>query len=366
MFSKMCFFQKYKKSLLAGFIIVYVLELLFLSAMRFNILPKTVYFALAILAGFSFFFFLVSIFYSFLTWLYEKYLIRVELQEERMSELLKEERKGRRRFLKLCFDIWFLILASGCLLKGLFNANKLPDIKKIEVASDKIKDDLNLVIITDLHLGRNLHESFLSGLVNRVNALNPDAIFIVGDLIDSNVLDIDYLHLLSDFKSKFGTFYVTGNHEYYHGIEAILSAISKEDLTILSNTNKTCDTFTVSGVHDMTGFKGYDIELAPDLEKAKLGLDKSKLNILLVHQPRYAKLEDLNDFDLVFAGHTHAGQIFPFSIVVYLQQGFLHGLYKLGEKTQMYVSSGAGYWGPAIRFLAPSEIVQFVVKGEKR
>ncbi|NES53014.1 hypothetical protein G3565_32125, partial [Escherichia coli] len=86
---------------------------------------------------------------------------------------------------------------------------------------------------------------------------------------------------------------------------------------------------------------------------------------LLTHQPKTALLYDLSDFDLVLSGHTHGGQIFPFMFLVKLQQGFVHGLYDLGEKTKLYVSSGAGFWGPSLRVFAPSEIVILNLKGKK-
>ncbi|ELD0124897.1 metallophosphoesterase, partial [Campylobacter jejuni] len=104
---------------------------------------------------------------------------------------------------------------------------------------------------------------------------------------------------------------------------------------------------------------------APDLARIKVDLNTSKSSILLTHQPKTALLYDLSDFDLVLSGHTHGGQIFPFMFLVKLQQGFVHGLYNLGEKTKLYVSSGAGFWGPSLRVFAPSEIVILNLKGKK-
>ncbi|MGI7163461.1 metallophosphoesterase, partial [Campylobacter coli] len=94
-------------------------------------------------------------------------------------------------------------------------------------------------------------------------------------------------------------------------------------------------------------------------------LNTSKASILLAHQPKTALLYNLSDFDLILSGHTHGGQIFPFMFLVKLHQGFIRGLYDLGENTKLFVSSGAGFWGPSLRVFAPNEIAILNLKGEK-
>ena len=109
----------------------------------------------------------------------------------------------------------------------------------------------------------------------------------------------------------------------------------------------------MAGVYDLAGIRFKNLE--PNLDEALAGRDPNLPTILLSHQPKFIKTMQ-KDVDLVLCGHTHAGQIFPFSILVLLDQGFLHGLYKINDRMQAYVSSGAGFWGPPVRIFAPSEI----------
>ncbi|EFP3712795.1 metallophosphoesterase, partial [Campylobacter jejuni] len=228
-----------------------------------------------------------------------------------------------------------------------------------------LKKDLKIVMLTDIHLGKNLHENFLDKLITKVNLQSPDMVVIVGDLIDTNPKDLkNYISKLNDFNSTYGTFYALGNHEYYHGINEVLDLLRKHtNMKILVNQNLDLGFINIAGLGDLAGLdRGL---YAPDLARIKVDLNTSKASILLTHQPKTALLYDLSDFDLVLSGHTHGGQIFPFMFLVKLQQGFVHGLYDLGEKTKLYVSSGAGFWGPSLRVFAPSEIVILNLKGKK-
>lgn len=330
-------FPKYKKLSLIICIFLYICNVVFLFSMRASVLPDFIYTLLAILLGFSFFFFLIAIIYDI-----SKTIILKVVKKDNFSE-------NRRRALKLIFDFGFLLIAFSCFFQGVFKAISIPKIRTINLNTNLNK---KIVMISDVHLGKNLHKDFLEKLIAKINKQNPDLIVIVGDLIDNDIKEIDYLELLNTFNAP--TFYVTGNHEYYHDAASILAELKKTNLNILQNSSFAFnDEVVIHGVNDLRGAK-YDDPM--DLAKIYKNLDENKFNILLAHQPRVAKEFDLSKFDLVLCGHTHAGQIFPFSILVLMQQGFLHGLYEIGEKTKMYVSSGAGFWGPSIRFLAPSEI----------
>ena len=177
---------------------------------------------------------------------------------------------------------------------------------------------------------------------------------IVGDLVDMRAELIgDFLDPLKNLKSTYGTFYVPGNHEYYHGVDGILEKIRALGIRILGNKNEKIAGINLAGVYDLAGIRFKNLE--PNLDEALAGCDPNLPIILLSHQPKFIKTMQ-KDVDLVLCGHTHAGQIFPFSILVLLDQGFLHGLYKINDKMQAYVSSGAGFWGPPVRIFAPSEI----------
>lgn len=249
-------------------------------------------------------------------------------------------------------DIFIIFLSFAIFYKSTINAINKPTIKHINIKNSKIKNELNIALVSDIHLKANLNKDFFEKIIKQLNDLNADAIVIAGDLIDTNIKKIDYLHLLNKLKAKYSTFYVLGNHEYYHNVSLIYKILKQYNINILNNKSIHFDDFTISGINDLIGEKFKKFK--PDL--SKLSYDENKFNILISHQPKIAKKYDLSNFDLILAGHTHAGQIFPFNFFVKLEQGYLHGLYKI-KNSLMYVSSGAGFWGASARLLAPSEIV---------
>ena len=260
----------------------------------------------------------------------------------------------RREFLRSCFDVSIIITSFSYFLKGAFNALRLPSVKHQKVFISGLKKPLKLVALTDIHLGNFLGVEFASDLVKRVNELNADIIVIVGDMAD---LSADSLRKVAapfkDFTSKFGTFFVPGNHEYYNGIEGALVVANELGFKILGNKNVQIGGVNLAGVYDLAGIKFKKFE--PNLQESLLNIDTNLPTILLSHQPKFVKSMDKN-VDLVISGHTHGGQIFPFSLLVKLDQPFLAGLYQVNDKMQIYVSRGAGFWGPPVRILAPSEI----------
>lgn len=162
-------------------------------------------------------------------------------------------------------------------------------------------------------------------------------------------------------------YYVAGNHEYYHGLDPILAHLKTLNVRILHNTHIELDELNLAGVSDLAGLRfNY---LPPDIESAKKDLNLLKPSVLLAHQPKFVRSNDVSEFDLVLCGHTHAGQVFPLSFFVWLDQKYIHGLYNVPSKmpknlpTQLYVSSGVGFWGPAVRFLAQNEIVLLELEG---
>lgn len=276
--------------------------------------------------------------------------------------------KAHKRYsliLRLPFEVAIIALAAFLSYTSINNALKVPQIQNVDIKIATLKQDLKIAMLTDIHLGKNLHEDFLKKLIFKVNEQKPDMVVIVGDLVDTNPKDLkSYISRLNDLKSHYGTFYALGNHEYYHGINEVLNLLKTQtNMKILVNKNLDLGFINIAGLGDLAGLqKGL---FAPDLARVKVDLNTSKPSILLTHQPKTAALYDLSDFDLILSGHTHGGQIFPFMFLVKLQQGFLHGLYDLGDKTRLYVSSGAGFWGPSLRVLAPNEIVILNLKGQK-
>lgn len=308
--------------------------------------------------------------YGFLAMLYAPTycLFFITLALDFIKLILAFMGKAHKRYsliLRLPFEIAIIALAAFLSYTSINNALKVPQIQNVDIKIATLKQDLKIAMLTDIHLGKNLHEDFLKKLIFKVNEQKPDMVVIVGDLVDTNPKDLkSYISRLNDLKSHYGTFYALGNHEYYHGINEVLNLLKTQtNMKILVNKNLDLGFINIAGLGDLAGLqKGL---FAPDLARVKVDLNTSKPSILLTHQPKTAGLYDLSDFDLILSGHTHGGQIFPFMFLVKLQQGFLHGLYDLGDKTRLYVSSGAGFWGPSLRVLAPNEIVILNLKGQK-
>ncbi|WP_169763511.1 metallophosphoesterase [Campylobacter mucosalis] len=344
--SKISFLQSHLKCIKILFLLVSVCEFLFVLQIRFDILNFYFYVAFATLIGFSLFLFSVSVFYD---------ILRNMLKRNKFSQ-------NRRKFLKFCFDITFLILIFSYFFKGIFSALTPPKIKQTNIKIKGLKSPLKIAMITDVHIGDFLQKEFLATLVYQINEQKPDMLVIVGDLIDFNAQKIgDFLDPLKDIKARYGVFYVPGNHEYYHGIDGILEKIEQVGVKILGNKNIELDEINLAGVYDLAGIKFK--HLSPNLHKALDGKNDDKPTILLSHQPKFLKTMDIS-VDLVLCGHTHAGQIFPFGLLVLLDQNYLYGLYQVNDKMQLYVSSGAGFWGPPLRILTQSEIAILNLTGE--
>ncbi|TXE88987.1 metallophosphoesterase [Campylobacter volucris] len=346
------FLKPYKKFLIFFMFFIFCMQMFFFISMREDFLSEKIYYILAVFPTITCFLLMFAVIFELGTWAF--------FNEKTKKQVFSTQ---RRKFLKLIFDSWLIILSISMIFKGFVNAVSVPKVKEIDLKIDKLKENLNIVLISDVHLGKNLGEEFLKALIEKINALNADMVIIAGDLIDTDISKIHYLKLLQNFKSKYGTFYVYGNHEYYNGMEEISAKLKKiQNFKILEDEGIEFDNFTLSGTLDLSAERlGYK---ASDINKVKQHINNEKFNILITHQPKYVKTYDVTGFDLILSGHTHAGQIFPFSLLVFLEQGFVYGLYELGKNALLYVSSGAGFWGPAVRFLAPSEIAFLKLKGE--
>ena len=335
---KVSFFTPHLKKIRIFFYIISVLEFVFVLQLRFSFLNIELYLIAGTLIGFSLFLFGVSLFYD---------VVRSICSKAHFNPT-------RRKFIKFCFDVTFVIFVVASFLKGIFNALTPPKIRQISIKIKNLQSDLKVAMITDVHIGEFLQKDFVAELVKEINLARPDLVVIVGDLVDMRAELIgDFLDPLKNLKSTYGTFYVPGNHEYYHGVDGILEKIRALGIRILGNKNEKIAGINLAGVYDLAGIRFKNLE--PNLDEALAGCDPDLPTILLSHQPKFIKTMQ-KDVDLVLCGHTHAGQIFPFSILVLLDQGFLHGLYKINDKMQAYVSSGAGFWGPPVRIFAPSEI----------
>ena len=265
-----------------------------------------------------------------------------------------------------------VLVSCICLsIYSVWNASQEPRVKNVELETsffEKETTPLKIVQLSDLHIGQGFDAKWLQKVIEKTNALNPDVIVITGDLIDKDPEELgETMKLLLDLKSKFGTYIVFGNHEYYHNPSEWMRFYQKINLPVLTNTNTTLmhegKTIVLSGID--FGAR-YDQSKADKLlDKIYNKVDDDSLKILLAHHPAvYKKVKERNVF-LQLSGHTHGGMIFPVDMIVALSnKGFLRGLYK-NKNSNLYVSNGTGLWGgfPA-RFASFNEITQIIIKGK--
>jgi predicted MPP superfamily phosphohydrolase len=253
---------------------------------------------------------------------------------------------------------------------ALFEGNKIAAVKPVRVALKKLPASMNglkIVQISDVHIGPTLGHDWLAGIVARINALAPDAVVITGDLVDGSVEELRaHTAPLADLKAPLGVFFVTGNHEYYSGADAWIAELRRLGVRVLRNERVELrrgeDVLDLIGIDDATAHQ-FGRGHGADLQRAIAGRDDGRESILLAHQPKQAAEAAGHGVGLVLSGHTHGGQIWPFTFLVRLQQPYNAGLYR-DRDTQIYVSRGTGYWGPPMRLGAPAEITQLeLVRG---
>ena len=213
--------------------------------------------------------------------------------------------------------------------------------------------------------GPTIKKPYVEKVLNQISIINPDLIAITGDLIDGS---IDYLKKdlepLSEMIANYGTYFVTGNHEYYSGAEKWLDETDRMGFTNLVNEHDLIsinnETITLAGVTD---FRAHQIipSHKSNPKNALRGSTDQKVKILLAHQPSSIFKANEAGYDFQISGHTHGGQFWPFTYPTKKANPYLSGLHN-HNGTQIYVNSGTGYWGPPLRLGVPSEITLFKLK----
>ena len=227
-------------------------------------------------------------------------------------------------------------------------------------------DGYAIVQLTDLHIGGTIGRAYVAELVARANALAPDMIVLTGDLVDGSVAELrDAAAPLGDLRAKDGVFAITGNHEYYWGADAWMTFLRERGVRVLRNERveirRGDGAFDLAGIDDHSA-RTFARDHGPDLARALAGRDPARPVVLLAHQPRQVRATAGLDVDVQLSGHTHGGQVWPWHYLVSLQQGgLLAGRYRFGP-TQLYVSRGAGHWGPPVRVGAPAEITRVILR----
>ena len=253
-------------------------------------------------------------------------------------------------------------LAGLVTLVGLYNARKPPQVKTVDVPLKDLPPALNgfrIAQISDMHIGPTIKRPAMKYVVATINKLDVDVVAITGDLVDGNVYELSrHVAPLAGLRSRHGTFFVTGNHEYYSGVMPWMKYLPTLGIRILMNEHVILlhhqAPLVLAGVSDFSA-ASYETSHRSDVALAITGAPRAAIKILLAHQPRSAPAAQSAGFDLQISGHTHGGQFLPWNFFVPLQQPFVAGLHRVKEML-VYVSRGTGYWGPPKRFGSPSEI----------
>ena len=253
------------------------------------------------------------------------------------------------------------VLGVGVSAAGMASALGKTAIAKVRVPLQKLPKladgarPYTIVQVTDIHVGPTIGASFIRELVAQVNGLSPDCIVITGDLVDGSVAQLGPLAApLQDLRAKDGVFFVTGNHEYYSGVDEWLTFLRGLGIRVLRNERVAVGPIDLAGVDDWTA-KSFGHGHGADLPKALAGRDPSRPLVLLAHQPQAIVEAAELGVDLQLSGHTHGGQMYPWSYAVKVVTPYVAGLYQ-HQSAALYVSRGTGYWGPPMRVGAPAEI----------
>ncbi|WP_395728127.1 metallophosphoesterase [Nakamurella sp.] len=259
-----------------------------------------------------------------------------------------------------------LILAAW----GMRQALRLPRVRRTQITLDRLDpafDGTRIVLLADTHYGPIDRARWSARLVDAVNRLDPDVVAHAGDLADGSV-DQRRAQVapLASVRAGLARAYITGNHEYFSGAEPWVRHMADLGWSVLHNRHLILRRGTahlaLAGIDDLTaagsGLPGHHA----DLPAALAGIPSDVPVVLLAHQPKQVRAAVAAGVDLQLSGHTHGGQIWPFHLLVRVEQGALQGLSRPGGRTQLYTTRGAGFWGPPLRVFAPSEISLLILR----
>ena len=275
---------------------------------------------------------------------------------------------SKRDFIKKSISISMITLAGSATVYGFYSARKGPFIIKHDIYIKNLPEayeNFSIAQISDLHVGPTIKRPYVEDVLEKISHLNPDFIAVTGDLVDGSVKYLrSDLQPLKDMIAPYGTFFVTGNHEYYSGVDQWLDETDRLGMKNLINTNeiisKSGDEIAIAGITDLNAHQ-INLSHRSDPELALASLPKDIIKIVLAHQPNSIHAVHKVGADLQLSGHTHGGQFWPFTYPVKLASTYIAGYYD-HFGTQIYVNRGTGYWGPPLRIGVPAEITLIRLK----
>ncbi|WP_380286094.1 metallophosphoesterase [Kitasatospora purpeofusca] len=246
--------------------------------------------------------------------------------------------------------------AAAVVGTGTYGVLRGPRLKQVTVPLAKLParaHGYRIAVVSDIHLGPLLGRAHTQRIVDTINAAKPDLITIVGDLVDGTVAELGRdAEPLAQLRARDGAFFVTGNHEYFSGAAPWVDFVRELGVHPLQNARVELGGFDLAGVNDLAGQREGD---GPDFGRALGDRDPARTAVLLSHQPVTIHDAVRHGVDLQLSGHTHGGQLWPGNLIAELANPTVAGLERYGD-TQLYVTRGAGAWGPPVRVGAPSDI----------
>ncbi|MEU9500249.1 metallophosphoesterase [Streptomyces sp. NPDC048196] len=262
----------------------------------------------------------------------------------------------RRLFLARAVAAGASLAATAAVGYGTATTFRGPSVKRVTVPLAKLPraaHGFRIAVVSDIHLGPILGRAHTRRVVDTVNRTSPDLIAIVGDLVDGSVADLGpAAEPLRDLRARHGAYFVTGNHEYYSGAAQWVDHVRELGIHPLENARTALPGFDLAGVNDLAGATEH---AGPDYDLALGDRDPTRAVVLMAHQPVTIHDTVRYGVDLQLSGHTHGGQMWPFTYVAEATNPTVAGLERYGD-TQLYVTRGAGAWGPPVRLGAPPDV----------
>ena len=276
--------------------------------------------------------------------------------------------ESKRDFIKKSVSIGIIGLTGSATAYGFYKARKGPHVIKENIFLKNLPSEFEnykIAQISDLHVGPTIKRPYVEKVFDTIANVNPDMLAVTGDLVDGSVENLrSDLEPFKDMIARDGTFFVTGNHEYYSGVDRWLDETDKLGMTNLINSKiiieKQGSEICIAGITD---FRAHQIKKShrSNPKSALNNVRKNVPKIVLAHQPNSIFSVHDAGADLQLSGHTHGGQFVPFNFPTKLANAYLSGLYN-HEGTQIYVNRGTGYWGPPLRLGIPSEVTEITLK----